>query len=63
MMYLICAWCDRTIKVLQPVYDYGKSHGICEKCLEKQLRALEKLQAEQQVPMQLTAAAKAEPPF
>lgn len=36
---VICAWCGKTIGTCEDTD--GDSHGICDKCYEKQLKQVE----------------------
>ena len=46
MLKHICAWCTKAMKTTP---GEGKTHGICPECLAKELKELDRLEAEREV--------------
>ena len=42
-MKVYCAWCDKLLRD-DGSGEPGNTHGICKKCLAKQLRELDKIE-------------------
>lgn len=34
-MVTVCAWCQKYMGSMEPFHDPGVSHGICERCLQR----------------------------
>ena len=45
-MKIVCSWCHKQIKEVEPLEDLTISHGICLVCAEKVREDLKKLKGE-----------------
>ena len=43
-MKVVCGWCDKHLEGKRS--DKQVSHGMCDKCLEKQLKKVERLKSQ-----------------